>query len=263
MQGKTIIVTGVASGIGAKTAALLAARGATIIGLDQKPPADPPHRFVVVDLAAPESIEAAVARIEEGLDGICNVAGVPPTLGTDRVLRVNFLGLRMLTEQLGPRLKPGASIVNVASLAGINWRNRWEAIRSFLALRDFAEVPAFCARHGVTDDNCYAFSKEALIAWTIAASRSWQERGVRLNAISPGPVQTPILADFRATIGGRFQGVVSTLERPAATAEEIAAVIAFLVSPDSAWIRGTNLPVDGGAAAEVVMRALPGAARPA
>lgn len=256
MNEKTIVVTGAASGIGAQVAKRLAERGVHVIGLDRHQPEEDVAQFISVDLSNPTSIETAVARVHNGIDGVCNIAGVPPTKGKELVLQVNFLGARTLTEGLIDKMNGGAAIVNTASLAGSGWRDRLPTIKAFLDVDDFSAVPAFCEAHNITDENCYPFSKELLIAWTRMNWNTWLERDIRMNAVSPGPVETPILDDFRATIGERFKDDVALLDKKAATVKEIAPVIAFLCSDESRWIRGANIPIDGGMKARVLRKRL-------
>jgi NAD(P)-dependent dehydrogenase (short-subunit alcohol dehydrogenase family) len=253
VAGKTIVVTGASSGIGLESARHLRAAGAHIIAVDRnEPPAGVAQRFVRADLSDPASIRGAAAEVGDGIDGLCNIAGLPPTRGRLTVLRVNFLGLRQLTEALLPALKPGASIVNLASLAGIGWPQALPAVRALLALRDVEGLGALCDAHGVDDARSYFLSKEALIVWTMQNRWTWRERGIRMNSISPGPVQTPILPDFLRTLGARAEEDMRVMDRPG-TPQDIAPLVTFLCSEGSAWIRGTNLPCDGGMASHVVL----------
>lgn len=253
LEGKTIVVTGAASGIGAETARELAARRARVIGVDlREAQAIGAARWVQADLADPVSIRTVAAAIGPGIDGLANIAGLPPTRGRQDVLRVNFLGLRAFTEALLPNLSDGAAIVNMASLAGIGWPQAAPAVRDLIALRDFDGVAALCERHGVDDARSYFLSKEALIAWTLQNRWTWRERGIRMNSVSPGPVDTPILPDFLHTLGARAEEDMRVMDRPGRPAD-IAPVVAFLLSADSGWIRGTNIPCDGGMHAHVLL----------
>ncbi|MGY0194312.1 coniferyl-alcohol dehydrogenase [Leptothrix sp. BB-4] len=244
LQGKTLIVTGAASGIGAATAALLAQQGADVISVDINAPAQPVGRFVQADLSDAASIDRLVDALPTGAHGLANIAGLPPTKSPEAVLKVNLLGLKRLTTRLVPKLADGASIVNLASLAGLGWPDAKAAIQASENL-DFDAVPAFCQAHGIEGARSYFFSKEALIVWTMQNRWTWRARGIRMNAVSPGPVDTPILKDFIETLGARAEEDMRTMDRPG-TPADIAPVVAFLLSDGSAWIRGTNVPTDGG-----------------
>jgi len=253
VEGKTIVVSGAASGIGAETASMLKAGGATVIAVDRNQPAAGSFaRFIQADLSEPASIRDAARSVGSGIDGLCNIAGLPPTRGRVAVIQVNFLGLREFTEAMLPNFNNGAAIVNLASLAGIGWPDAGKAIPALLALRDFNGVAALCDAHQVDDARSYFFSKEALIVWTMRNRWSWRERGIRMNALSPGPVQTPILQDFLETLGARAEEDMRVMDRPGRP-EDVAPVVAFLCSDDSAWIRGSNIPCDGGMSSHVLL----------
>ena len=89
------------------------------------------------------------------------------------------------------------------------------------------------------------FSKSAVIVYGARTAWLWRDRGVRVNTVSPGPVQTPILADFHASMGpilGKVSALVGRDGRP----EEIAEPVCFLAHPGASWVNGANLVVDGG-----------------
>ncbi|KGM33301.1 coniferyl-alcohol dehydrogenase [Inquilinus limosus] len=252
LTGKTIIVTGAASGIGAATARLVTAWGGRVIAVDRHAPADPMDAFFRADLSDRASIDALVAALPEGTHGLANIAGVPPTRPAAEVLRVNLVGLKHLTVGLAPKLADGAAIVNLASLAGLDWAESLPAIRASEDL-GFEEVEAFCDRHGIAGARSYLFAKEALVAWTHRNRWTWRDRGIRMNAISPGPVDTPILPDFLASLGDRARAEMAVMDRPGRP-EDIAPAVGFLLSDASSWIRGANVPVDGGMHAHVQAR---------
>lgn len=250
LDDKTIIITGVASGIGAATALQAKRAGARVIGVDRNEPTVAVDAFHRADLAD----EAAIDQLIEELrplraDGLANIAGVPPTAAPDTVVAVNLVALKRLTLGLVDSLAEGASIVNLASLAGLGWEGEVAKIQAAENLTH-AQVPRFCTDHGITGDNSYFFTKQALIAWTHQHRWTWRDRGVRMNAISPGPVDTPILKDFVATLGERVEEDMRVMDRPG-TAADIAPVVVFLLSDASTWLRGVNLPVDGGMRAHI------------
>ncbi len=258
LDGKRLVVTGSASGIGARTCQVLKSQGAHIIGLDIVQKTDNVDEFFHVNLLDEASIDAAMAALSGDIDGLCNIAGVPPNVDRARVLKVNFFGLRQLTEGLAGRLPTGASVINVASIAGFEWREDLARIKAALALESDAtleDIEAFCEAHAIDDVFSYLFSKELLIVWTKTLAQRWLARGIRINTVSPGPVDTPILEDFLRAFGKRAEDDVAAIGR-AGDPGDIAPVIAFLCSDDSAWINGANIPVDGGLEAIVTAQKL-------
>lgn len=249
LQNKTLVVTGVSSGIGAEVARLARFEGATVIGLDLNEPAMTLDGFVKVDLGDTDSIDQAVKQLPGNIDALCNIAGVPGTAPVDLVGRVNYLGLRHLTAALLPSFNDGASIVNVASILGREWPERLEQHKALAATDSFGEGAAWLKGNPVPQETCYQYFKEALIVWTTQQAFPWfREHNVRMNCVAPGPVFTPILGDFVTMLGEeRVQEDAGRMKRPA-YADEIAPVITFLCTDGARWINGVNIAVDGGLA---------------
>ena len=252
LKGKVIVVTGSASGIGFETARLCTAMGATVLGVDVTKRFDHVEEFYRADLSDARTIDALVDVLPSGIDGIANIAGLPPTAPAEKVLKANLFGLKRLTLGLIPKLNDGASIVNLASLAGFGWPQAIAAIRAS-EQADMDDLAGFMQRHDITNagGRSYFFSKEALIAWTQANRWTWRDRGIRMNSVSPGPVDTPILGDFIETLGARAEEDMRVMDRPG-RADDIAPVVAFLLSDMTTWIRGTNIPVDGGMSSNIL-----------
>jgi NAD(P)-dependent dehydrogenase (short-subunit alcohol dehydrogenase family) len=239
-----VVVTGAASGIGAATVARLVAAGQQVIGLDRQPARDCPT--VLCDLARPETIDTAVAELPAELGGLANVAGVPGTFPAELVMRVNVLGLRHLTEALLPRFVAGAAVVNVASVAAVRNPAPRELVAELLATPSFDAGLAWCLEHPLDAPSAYRFSKQVLLEWTLQASAAWRRRRVRVVSVSPGVVDTPILPDFRASMGDEAIDAATAEAGRLAEPDDIAPVIAFLLSAGAQWVNGVDLRVDGG-----------------
>ncbi|SOC48381.1 coniferyl-alcohol dehydrogenase [Brucella pituitosa] len=244
LTGKTIVVTGVSSGIGAETARTIKRQGGTVIGVDRNPAGEAVDSFFQADLSSRDSIDALVASLPHGIDGLANIAGVPPTAPPEVVVAVNVVGLKYLTEKLVSKMSENGAIVSIASLAGVGWADSVPQIRAAEGL-EFDQIPDFCREHDIDEQRSYFFSKEAVIVWTLQNRWTWRDRGIRINAVSPGPVETPILADFVKTLGARVEEDMRVMDRPGRPSD-IAPVVAFLLSDGSRWIRGVNIPADGG-----------------
>ncbi len=253
LSGKTLVITGVYSGIGQRTAELALQMGADVIGIDLKEPAHPIGSFIAGDLSDPVSIQGLVRRLPKRVDALLNVAGVSGTLGASKTLAVNFYGLRALSEAVAPHIREGGAIVNVASIAGFGWRANLDRTKSLVGAQGFPDVAAICAELGVTDDIGYPVSKEALLLWTFRAAHQplFKTRGIRVNAVSPGPVETPILTQFRTVLGdARVNSDIDRVGR-AGTSGDIAPVVLFVASDAARWINGANIPADGGLEASI------------
>jgi len=247
LQNKTIVITGVSSGIGAETARVARYHGATVIGVDRNEPLLSVDQFYQADLGDPASIAALVKQLPDNIDALCNIAGVPGTASTDLVAKVNYLGLRELTEKMLPKMNAGGSVVNISSILGFFWPERLDQHKALAATKTFADGEAWLAENPVSHDTCYQYFKEALIVWSAtSALPMFKETGVRMNTVAPGPVLTPILGDFVEMLGEeQVQKDADRMVRPA-LADEVGDVVSFMCSDESRWIVGANIPVDGG-----------------
>ena len=245
--GKTIVVTGVSSGIGADTAKQLRLQGARVIGIDRNNPMLTLDGFVRADLSEKAAIDDAVEQLPDRVDALANIAGVPGTVPADTVARVNYLGLRHLTQKLIERMPSGAAIVNISSALGRQWADRLPQHRALAETPSFEAGLAWLTANPLPNDTYYQYMKEALIVWTLTQSQKvYLERGIRMNCIAPGAVFTPILGNFVEMLGQEHVTKESVrVKRPAFT-DEIASVVAFLCSDAARGITGVNLPVDGG-----------------
>jgi NAD(P)-dependent dehydrogenase (short-subunit alcohol dehydrogenase family) len=255
-QGKRFVVTGAASGIGHTVAEQLLTAGAEVYSLDRNAPTAPVTRHIEVDLANPRSIDAAVEQLDGSFDGLMNVAGVPGTAPAELVFAVNALAVRHLIEAFIDKLRPGGTVTIVSSTVGFGWPHRLEAILDLLATNSFEEGAAWFNDHP-QEGNAYTFSKEVTTVYTMSMGLMFAQAGFRINAVLPGPVQTPILADFEDSMGKDTIDGLKMLVGRHATPDDIAGAIVFLASDAARWVNGHPLAVDGGATGAVLTGVVP------
>jgi NAD(P)-dependent dehydrogenase (short-subunit alcohol dehydrogenase family) len=256
--GKTIVVTGVASGIGARTVETCVSLGAEVIGIDRIEAKGRLSGFIKGDLSTPAGVAAIAAQLPGSFDALCNVAGLSGAPGAALTVAVNFYAARALSEAAAPRLRQGGAVVNVASIAGYGWRANLNRAKSMVAIEGFPDVTAVLTAHTVADGEGYPLSKELLLLWTQLAAHQplFKSRGIRVVAVSPGPVETPILKEFRQVLGDkRVDNDIAPVGR-AGTPGDVAPVVAFLCSDGARWVNGTNIATDGGLEAVINAQAL-------
>ena len=248
----TIAITGSASGIGAATRTRAEASGATVIGVDLR------DAEVTADLSTPDGRERAVAevldRADGNLDGLVTCAGVSAPVPADTIVRVNWWGTRAFLEGCREALADGAGIAHVCAVSShaptITPNTPLELVDACLAddeaqalaiLADMDDVPAMSF--------AYAASKMAVARYvrTHAPTDEWAGAGIRLNAIAPGPIHTPLLqAGLDDETFGDFIGMLPLPVGDYGTADQIAAWIEMMLSPAADFMCGSMVFVDGG-----------------
>ncbi len=248
LAGKVAVVTGAASGIGAESARRLAEEGARVVvadltdGAGRAVASEVDGLYVRTDVTSPEGVQAlyAAAAAEFGrVDVLVNNAGISPPdddsiLDTEldawrRVQEVNLTSVYLCCKHGIPHLLAagGGSVVNTAS---------------FVALMGAA-----------TSQISYTASKGGVLAMTRELGVQFARQGVRVNALCPGPVDTPLLRElFAADPERAARRLVHVPMGRFAEAREIAAAVAFLASEDSSFITASTFLVDGGITAAYV-----------
>jgi len=241
-----IAITGCSTGIGAAVVEKLLQSGHEVVAYDLNKPSASVSQWIETDLSNPESIAAAIDQTTGSFDVLINNAGLPPKKDAAAlVLQVNFLGFRQFLTGMLDKLNDGASIVNTASRAGAMWRDNIEQVKALMAMPDHQNLDAFIKQHDINHVRAYNLSKEAVIVFTLAEAEAVLQRGMRINSVSPAAVSTAILDDFVEAFGDRVAKNIARVGR-AGTAEEIADVIVFLAQPESGWLKGIDIAVDGG-----------------
>lgn len=245
-QNKRVVVSGCFSGMGEATARLLLKLGAEVHGLDYKDSKLDLASFQNVDLREPASIDSAVEKIGGHIDALFNCAGLPQTFPPMDVMKVNFVGTRHLTNKVLQKMSAGSAIVSVSSNGGIGWRNRMPALIELLKTDTYALSVKWCEDNKDTVREGYAISKEAIIVWTMMASFQLIKQGIRINCTTPGPTQTPMMADFEAATPRAVLDAAAQPINRRSTPDEQATALVFLNSDWASYVNGVTLPVDGG-----------------
>ena len=239
LAGRTAIVSGAGQGIGLAIAQALLAAGAHVVAVDREAEG-------IADLAAagnvttvvgditdaglPEQLGAALDQLGRGLDILCNNAGVArgahalDTSDADfqRFFDINVLGHFRLSRWAVARMMPqgGGAIVNTASIFGLI---------------------------GAQNSCGYSMSKAAVIGMTRQMANDFGPNGIRVNAVAPGLIETPLTAERIQTETWRRHVMIDGAPlRRVGTAMEVARAVRFLASDEAAFITGQILAVDGG-----------------
>lgn len=245
-ENQRVVISGCFSGMGEATAKLLLKQGAEVHGLDYKPSKLDLASFTQVDLREPAAIDAAVKKIGGKVDALFNCAGLPQTSPPLDVMKVNYAGTRRLTEQVLPLMSAGSAIVSISSNGGLGWSRRLPVLMQLLKIDNYDGIVKWCQDNAETVREGYAFSKEALIVWTMMTSTHLIKRGIRINCTMPGPTQTPMMSQFeQATAASVLEAAAQPINRRS-TPEEQAGPLVFLNSDAASYINGVALPVDGG-----------------
>jgi NAD(P)-dependent dehydrogenase (short-subunit alcohol dehydrogenase family) len=240
------LVTGVASGIGRATALTLQARDIPVVGTDVRVNGAPEDIEVIpCDLSDPHAIDGLISALPGTLGGVACVAGVPGTAPPETVVRVNLLAARRLGAGLIPRVVSGGAIVHVASVAQFRSPVAGDEVKPLLALDDI-EILGWLDRRELDGTQAYDFSKQALVALVHLQAQAGLPRRVRVLSVSPGPVETPILDDFKATMGADRMDAATRVVGRHGKPGDVAPVIAFLLSEQARWVNAIDLLVDGG-----------------
>jgi 3alpha(or 20beta)-hydroxysteroid dehydrogenase len=252
VEGKIVVVTGAAGGQGADEVHALAREGATVIATDlhEEVPtfgdADGPGEIVYrrLDVSQEHEWHALGAWLQEQygrVDGLVNNAAIPfrarvhevERADWERVLSINLTGPMLGIQTVVPLMLTGGSIVNISSVAGLT-----------------GHFPA-----------AYTVSKWGLRGLSRVASLELGPRGIRVNTVCPGYIDTPMTAS--APPAFRVANIAETPLGRTGSGQDVAPLIVFLISDESSYISGAEIPVDGGQSAHGGTKSLSDAVRAA
>ena len=247
-EGMRVVVSGGGgSGMGAATVTELASLGAEIHVLDLKEPPVDVASYQSVDLKDPDAATAAIDRIGGTLHALFNCAGLPgPPFSDLDTMIVNFVAMRHLAELGAARMTDGGAIASISSTAGSGYLQNIAKWMPLVTTDGFADAKQWCEEHPDEIATGYAPSKEAIVVWTMHAAFDFAKRGVRVNCISPGPTDTPMMPAFEDFAGKELIDTFAQGAGRRSRPEEQAYPLIFLNSRAASYVSGENFVTDGG-----------------
>jgi NAD(P)-dependent dehydrogenase (short-subunit alcohol dehydrogenase family) len=242
-DGKRALVVGGASGMGAAAAELVQDAGAEVVVMDFAEVTLAGAKAIHLNLADAVSIDAAVDECGGHVDALFSCAGVAD--GTPGIERINFIGHRHLIDRLLAKhmLPRGSAIGFISSAAGLGWEANLAQLHELLDTPDFDSASRWVQEHGKAD---YMSMKQAVCAYVARQAFSLQKEGIRINAICPGPTDTPLAQankEMWLGFGSDYRGAVGI---DASTPLEQAYPLVFLCSDAAVAITGVTLISDAG-----------------
>jgi NAD(P)-dependent dehydrogenase (short-subunit alcohol dehydrogenase family) len=243
-DGKRALVVGGATGMGAATAELVQDLGAEVVVMDYAPVTLAGAKAISLDLRDKDGIDAALEECGGPIDALFSCAGAAD--GTPGIEKINFIGHRHLIETAIAKgyLGGGSAIGMISSTAGLAWRTNMDMVKEYLATPDFDSAVAWIEAHPGRAD--YMFSKMAINTYVAMKAFEFLKLGIRINAILPGPTDTPLARsqeDLWLGFGSDYRGDAGI---EASRPDQQAGPLAFLCSDAANYVSGEVMIVDAG-----------------
>jgi NAD(P)-dependent dehydrogenase (short-subunit alcohol dehydrogenase family) len=259
LRDQVAVVTGAAGGMGSVIASALAQQGWALVlsDLHEAPLAalakalgsETPATLVPGDVTDPNYAALIIAALgKRKIGALVHAAGVSPTMADGkRILTVNFIATKTLVEALLPRMAPGSIAVLIASNSGriVAGLNVDRAVRKLLA----GKVSLIARLMLRSPRSAYPLSKRAVQLFAEAMAPAFGKLGARIVSVSPGIIDTEMGRREQKADAAIAKMIAVTPLGRGGRAEEVAAVVAFLISPAASYISGTDILVDGGSVA--------------
>lgn len=242
-NGKRALVVGGATGMGAAVAELAVDAGAEVVVMDIVESSVAGTKFIKVNLADKSSIDAAVDECGGPVNALFSCAGVAD--GTPGIEKINFIGHRHLIDRLldAGAMPAGSAIGFISSAAGLGWEADLPELTQYLDTPDFDSAVKWIEANGHAD---YMWSKQAICAYVGRQAFPLLKRGIRINAICPGPTDTPLAQankELWLGFGADYRGELGI---EASTPLEQAYPLVFLCSDAASALNGITLISDAG-----------------
>jgi NAD(P)-dependent dehydrogenase (short-subunit alcohol dehydrogenase family) len=243
-DGKRALVVGGATGMGAATAELVRDLGGEVVVMDFADVTLEGVKGIQVDLRDRASIDAALDECGGPIHALFSCAGAAD--GTPGIEKINFIGHRHVIDRAiaSGALSSGAAIGMISSTAGLGWETRLDAIYEYLDTPDFEAAAAWIDAR--PEKATYMWSKRAICAYVAREALPMLRRGIRINAILPGPTDTPLAranAEMWLNFGSDYRD--ETRIEPSTPMQQ-ATALAFLCSDAATYVNGVTLVTDAG-----------------
>jgi aldehyde dehydrogenase (NAD+) len=255
-RNKRALVVGGATGMGAAVAEVVRDAGADVVVMDRSKITLTGVKTISVDLAEKGSIDAALKECGGKVDALFSCAGVAD--GTPGIERINFIGHRYMIDRMfaAGMLPRGSAVGFISSAAGMGWEANLPLLQEFLKIDDFDAATAWVKEHNKAD---YMWSKQAICAYVAQQALPFLKRGVRINAVLPGPTDTPLArqnADRWLGFGADYRKEAGV---EVSTSIEQAHPLVFLCSDAAAAISGITMITDVGYVSSAIAESFPSA----
>ena len=255
-DGKRALVVGGATGMGAAVAELAQDAGAEVVVMDRAAVTLPGVKAIELDLSDKASIDAAVDECGGPVHALFSCAGVAD--GTPGIERINFIGHRRLINRMvaAGLLPRGSAIGMISSAAGLGWQANLEVLHEYLNITDFDEAASWARENNKAD---YMWSKMAINAYVAREAFGFLQQGIRINAILPGPTNTPLAqanAEMWLGFGADYREAAGI---EASTPLEQAYPLLFLCSDAASGVNGVTVVTDAGYVASGITESFPAA----
>jgi NAD(P)-dependent dehydrogenase (short-subunit alcohol dehydrogenase family) len=256
-DGKRVLVVGGATGMGAAVAELAQDAGAEVVVMDRAPVTLAGVKAISLNLAERESIDAALDECGGPINALFSCAGVAD--GTPGIERINFIGHRYLIDRMIEKdmMPRGSAIGLISSAAGLGWQNNLPKLNEYLDITDWDAAVQWTADNMKQD---YLWSKLSVNAYVAREAVNFLKKGIRINAILPGPTVTPLAqanADQWLSFGTDYREATGI---EASTAMQQAGPLVFLCSDAASYVNGITVISDAGYWASGVTASFPDAA---
>jgi NAD(P)-dependent dehydrogenase (short-subunit alcohol dehydrogenase family) len=243
-DGKRALVVGGATGMGAAAAELVQDLGAEVVVMDYAPVTLAGAKAISLDLRDKDGIDAALEECGGPIDALFSCAGAAD--GTPGIEKINFIGHRHLIETAIAKgyLGRGSAIGMISSTAGLAWRTNMDLVKEYIATPDFDSAVAWIEAHPGRAD--YMFSKMAINTYVAMKAFEFQKLGIRINAILPGPTDTPLARSQEDLWLGFGSDYRTDAGIEASRPDQQAGPLVFLCSDAADYVNGEVMIVDAG-----------------